>query len=194
MNFLAHLYLSDDNSDSIVGNFIADHVKGNRIELYSDEIKSAIRFHRTIDQFTDSHAVVQETLKHLRPEFRKYSGVVLDMYYDHFLAANWNKWSSESLTDFTRRMFRTLNSRFSILPQRSQYILPYMIAENWLLNYKNFDGLNRALSGISSRTKFYSNLENATNHLKGNYTTYEDSFNQFFPDLIAFSKVSVPDD
>lgn len=188
MNFLAHLYLSEDNIDSIVGNFIADHVKGSSIDNYSNEIKSAIRFHRSIDQYTDNHAVVQETLVHLRPEFRKYSGVVLDMYYDHFLAANWNNWSDEKLDDFTRRMFKTLNSRISSLPQRSQYILPYMIAENWLLNYRNFEGLNRALSGISSRTKFYSNLENATKHLKKNYQVYENSFNQFFPDLIRFSK------
>lgn len=189
MNFLAHLYLSKEDSDSMIGNFIADHVKGSAIDTYTDEIKKAILFHRSIDQYTDSHAVVQETLVYLRPDFKKYSGVALDMYYDHFLAANWNKWSDEPLTDFTSRIFKTLNSRISILPKRSQYILPYMISENWLVNYKNFDGLNRALSGIASRTNFFSNLENATNHLKANYSLYQKSFNDFFPELVEFSKI-----
>lgn len=189
MNFLAHLYLAGNKPECIIGNFIADHVKGHSIELYSEGIKQGIRFHRSVDHFTDINPVVVETVKLLRPHFRKYSGVVLDMYYDHFLAANWSTWSSESLDSFTARMFKTLNASFAQLPPRSQYILPVMVQGNWLLNYRNFEGLHSALSGISQRTSFYSNLEYAVEHLKLHYNTYQESFQSFFPELIEFSKV-----
>jgi acyl carrier protein phosphodiesterase len=188
MNFLAHLYLAGDKPESIIGNFIADHVKGNAIDTYSEGIQKGIRFHRSIDEFTDNNDIVHEAVIRLRPEFRKYAGVVLDMYYDHFLANAWSEFSNEKLIDFTHRMFEVVKSAHFLLPARSKYILPYMMTDNWLVNYKNFDGLHRALEGISRRTKFESNLENAVEFLKKDYEYYRLSFNQFFPQVIEFSK------
>ena len=188
MNFLAHLYLADNDDDSIIGNFIADHVKGNSINLFGDTIKRGIRFHRMIDEYTDRNDIVMETVVNLRPHYRKYAGVVLDMYYDHFLGTQWARYSNEPLPDFTHRIYSVLTSHMSILPKRSQYILPYMIEGNWLLNYRHFDGLHRALSGIASRTKFNPGLESSVEHLKDNYEFYRSSFNEFFPQLIKYSK------
>ncbi len=188
MNFLAHLYLAGDNPESIIGNFIADHVKGSAIDTYSQGIIKGIRFHRSVDEFTDNNDIVNEAVVRLRPDFRKYAGVVLDMYYDHFLANAWDEYSNEELIDFTRRMYRVIKSSHHLLPARSKYILPYMMADNWLVNYKYFDGLHKALSGISRRTKFESNLESAVENLKGDYDYYKESFNQFFPQLIEFSR------
>lgn len=187
MNFLAHLLLAGNNKYSIIGNFIADHVKGSSIELYNEQIRDGIRFHRKIDVFTDSNQVVKDTILTLRPNFRKYAGVVLDMYYDHFLGKDWGRYSTETLNEFTARIFEVLRSSYDILPQRSRYILPYMMAENWLLNYRNFEGLHQALTGISKRTTFGSGLENAVEHLKNHYDVYQVSFNEFFPQLRAFA-------
>lgn len=189
MNFLAHLYLAGNDTDSIIGNFIADHVKGKNINLYSPGIRQGIRFHRLIDEFTDKNHIVKYTLLNLHPEFHKYAGVVLDMYYDHFLANQWSKWSQESLEDFSVRMYSILLGSIELLPQRSQYLLPFMMEGNWLLNYKNFEGLHNALSGMSQRTKFVSNLNNAVDHLKKNYNFYSNSFNEFFPEIYKFSKI-----
>lgn len=187
MNFLAHLYLAGNNKYSIIGNFIADHVKGNTIDLYNEEIRKGIRFHRSVDEFTDSNETVRHTLVGLRPFFHKYAGVVLDMYYDHFLANSWSRYSTEQLEDFTARMYEVLRSSYDILPQRSRYMLPYMMNDDWLLNYKHFEGLHMALSGISRRTTFASGLEDAVDHLKGNYHVYEKSFEEFFPQLLEFA-------
>ncbi len=189
MNFLAHLFLAGDDPENIIGNFIADHVKGSAIDTYSQGIIKGIRFHRAVDEFTDNNDIVHEAVVRLRPAFKKYAGVVVDMYYDHFLANAWDDYSNEELIDFTRRMFEVIKSSHHLLPARSKYILPYMMADNWLLNYKYFEGLHRALSGISRRTKFESNLENAVENLKGDYEYYKRSFNQFFPQLIEFSQI-----
>ncbi len=188
MNFLAHLFLSGDDKDFIIGNFIADHVKGTKIDSYNHDIKTGILFHRSIDEFTDHNSIVKETLKVLRPHFRKYSGVVLDMYYDHFLAVGWSEYADISLEDFTQQKYAILMEAISELPPRSQYVLPFMVSENWLLNYRTFEGLHNSFSGIASRTKFYSNLESATSHLKDNHITYKKSFEAFFPQLVDFSR------
>ncbi len=188
MNFLAHLYLSANDPESIIGNFIADHVKGKIINLYSPGIRGGILFHRAIDQYTDNHSIVKYTVLNLRPHFHKYAGVVLDMYYDHFLAKQWSRFSAEPIEDFTASAFAIIKNSIDILPERSRYILPYMMSQNWLINYRYFEGLHDALSGISQRTKFKSNLTNAVEHLKNNYQFYTNSFEEFFPQLIEYGK------
>lgn len=188
MNYLAHLYLSGNDKESIIGNFIADHVKGIKIDSYSHGVKTGILYHRSIDEFTDNNEIVRETLINLRPHFRKYSGVVLDMYYDHFLGVEWLEYSDTPLDEYTLAMYAVLKEAYNELPPRSQYILPYMMSENWLLNYRTFEGLHNSFSGIASRTKFYSNLESATEHLKSEYYFYKKSFDNFFPQLVDFSR------
>lgn len=183
MNFLAHLYLSGDDPDIIIGNFIADHVKGRKMDRYRTGIQDGIRLHRAIDSYTDTHGVVKETVEYLRPGFRKYAGVALDMFFDHFLASGWPAWSAEPLEAFTGRMYRVLMGSFVILPARTRYMLPFMMQHNWLLHYREIEGLNHALNGMARRTVFRSNLENAAGELQDNYGFYRERFNLFFPDL-----------
>jgi acyl carrier protein phosphodiesterase len=92
MNFLAHLHLSGNNPNIMLGNFMGDFVKGKSYrQQYEPEIIKGIELHRSIDEFTDSHPVVTESKNRLRPTYRHYSGVIVDVFYDHFLAANWNQ-------------------------------------------------------------------------------------------------------
>ena len=184
MNFLAHLYLSGDHHDVIIGNFIADHVKGSKFNSYSPGIQAGILLHRSIDHFTDNHPVVKESVERIRPEFRKYAGVVVDMYFDHFLSAGWHDWSVEPLSDFASRMFAILTASNGILPSRTKQMLPYMMNYDWLSGYGKFEGLNRAFNGMARRTPFYSNMESASEKLREDYNFYRDSFHLFFPELI----------
>ncbi|KAF0199053.1 MAG: hypothetical protein FD166_678 [Bacteroidetes bacterium] len=184
MNFLAHLYLSGENREVIIGNFIADHVKGNKIMTYSPGVRAGILLHRAIDQFTDNHPVVKLAVERLRPDFRKYAGVVVDMYFDHFLSNGWNSWSEEPLRSFTERMYSIIIASTGILPPRTMHMIPYMMNHDWLGNYGNFEGLNRALTGMARRTPFYSNMETAAERLKQDYDFFEESFDVFFPQLI----------
>ncbi|GAB1405240.1 MAG: ACP phosphodiesterase [Lentimicrobiaceae bacterium] len=187
MNFLAHLYLSGNDPDIIIGNFIADHVKGRRIEQYSAGIRAGIQLHRDIDEFTDSHPVVKETVLSLRPLFHKYAGVVVDMYFDHFLAAGWDRWSEEPLKHFTMSMYHVLMRNFRGLPPRTRYMLPFMLKNDWLFNYSRLEGLHRGLSGMAKRTSFPSGMEHATDELRKNYGYYQGQFDRFFPALRSFA-------
>lgn len=189
MNFLAHLYLSGDNHEIIIGNFIADHVKGNSVNLYQAGIRSGIALHRSIDSFTDNHLVVRAAVEKLRPGYRKYAGVILDMYFDHFLAVGWNEWSAEPLKQFTSRMYEVLSASYQILPARTRHMLPHMVKHDWLFNYSQFEGLHLALSGMAHRTPFMSKMETAVDKLIDDYAFYQDSFRDFFPDLKDFASM-----
>lgn len=183
MNFLAHLYLSGDNEELLVGNFIGDFVKGSQMEHYPNQIQKGIRLHRSIDSFTDTHEVVLESKVRLREKFRHYAPVIVDVYYDHFLARDWSRFSSISLKKYTEDFYETMNNYFSILPKGVIHMLSFMSRDNWLYNYQFIEGIDRALTGMSRRTRFESKMEEASQTLKDHYEAFKDEFYRFFPDL-----------
>lgn len=188
MNFLAHLYLSGDFDELMIGNFMADFVKGKPSGLYPHLILKGIELHRRIDTYTDNHPVVKESKKRLQPKYRKYAPVIVDVFYDHFLAAHWQALSPVSLTDFARYTYHLMNNNLQILPPPMYNMLQYMQKENWLVSYMQLTGIERALTGMSRRATFQSNMEFAVQDLKMDYTLYEKEFLQYFPDLIAYVK------
>jgi len=186
MNFLAHAHLSGDNSSIMVGNFMADAVKGNASLKYKDDILKGIVLHRFIDTFTDAHRLHRQSRNLIRTEFGKFSGIVVDIYYDHFLAGNWQMYSHEPLETFTSRLYKELSKRIFILPKHTRYILPFMISQNWLLNYAHFKGLENVFHGMNRRTNYVSGMQNAVQVLKKNYTRLSDDFNNFYPQLLQY--------
>ena len=103
MNFLAHIYLSGEDEKLMVGNFIGDYVKGKDYENYPTPIREGILLHRQIDFFTDSHSQFREAKKLLVEEFGLYSGIIIDLLYDHLLAKNWNNYSEQNLRSFAKK-------------------------------------------------------------------------------------------
>jgi len=188
MNYLAHLYLSFGHEEIMVGNYIADSVKGRQIERFSEKIQKGIRLHRNIDEFTDNHPIVENSKARIRDRYRKYSGVIIDMFYDHYLAAGWKNYSNDELIDFTRQSYKTLLRHYVTMPARMKRILPFMAAGNWLASYAEVDNIGLALRGMSRRTKFDSGMENGGEELKLHYHEFKNDFSEFFPELIAFSR------
>jgi acyl carrier protein phosphodiesterase len=186
MNYLAHLYLSGSDPNLIIGNFIADSVKGKQIENFSDEIIKGIKLHRQIDMFTDSHPVLERGKEALRPKFRKYAGVVMDVFGDHFLAKNWHDYSKTDLREYSEHMYSFLHKHKELFPEKARYTLHYMSMQDWLTNYRHIEGVKRALSGLSRRTTFASGMENAHKELERHYLFYQTIFHEFLPDLIRF--------
>ena len=186
MNYLAHLFLAGTDPEIILGNFIADHVKGSDILKYSENTRKGISMHRAIDTFTDQHPIVKESIARLRADFRKYAGVIVDMYYDHYLSAHWDDYSEQDIHYFTKTKYDILNTFHSILPARSARLLYYMEKQNWLLSYGSFDGMQQAFNGMSRRTTFESNMELAVVNLKAGYPEFRHEFRQFFPELQSF--------
>jgi len=188
MNYLAHLYLSGENEAIITGNFIADHVKGNEIHKFGEAIRNGIYLHRKIDHFTDTHPLFLQSKARLAEKYRKYSGVIVDMFYDHFLSAGWKDYSDEPLEAFTNRMFTIIRKQYAYLPLKTQRIIHFMANDNWLAGYAKFGGLARALNGMAMRTPFESGMENAVHDLQKDYELYKQEFQGFFPQIKVYSK------
>ncbi|HHN48277.1 MAG TPA: DUF479 domain-containing protein [Bacteroidales bacterium] len=183
MNFLAHAYLSGSDESIIVGNFIADHVKGKAVERYSEKIMTGIRLHRRIDAFTDMHPVFRKSTARLKESYGRYSGVIVDMFYDHILARNWSDYSEMPIRQFTSGIYKVVFKHFLILPPKTRRILPFMAADDWLAGYAYLEGLNLALNGMSRRTNFKSGMEHAVEALKKDYGLFETDFKEFFEEL-----------
>ncbi len=184
MNFLAHLYLSGNNTSVLLGNFIGDFIKGkNLTEKVGPEMARGIELHREIDFFTDQHPIVKESKQRLRPKYRHYSGVIVDVFYDHFLAKNWNDYHDQLLPDFADHVYDLIQKNASRLPERVNLMMPYMIKGNWLVNYAKLEGIHRALSGMARRTPYESKMDESISELQGNYEDFKTEFITFFPEL-----------
>lgn len=183
MNHLAHLYLSQHSEKLMIGNFIADAVKGKKYQNYEPEISKGIVMHREIDTFTDSHEIVSHSKSFFRARYGLYSSVLIDLFYDHFLAVNWKNYSSIALHSFILHCYQVFEKYYSMLPPGNQYMLPYMQKENWLLNYANMEGIKRSLTGMSRRIKNNPGIENAFEELELNYDLLNIDFQNYFLEL-----------
>lgn len=188
MNFLAHAHLSGDNDNILFGNFIADAVKGRQYEKYAPEIQAGIKLHRQIDTFTDKHPVVKRSVNRVRGDYGRYSGIVMDIYYDHFLATDWHNFHPTELKDYSAHVYAILTKHFLILPDRTRRMLPFLIAQNWLTSYAKYKGLARVFQGMDRRTGLLSGMSSAVVGLEKNYEDLKNDFLEFYPELETFSK------
>lgn len=188
MNFLAHIYLSGDDDELKIGNFIADSVKGKKFSQFPDQVQKGITLHRKIDSYTDSHPIVRKSVLRLFPKYGHYSSVIVDILYDHFLAAYWNEFSSTPLEIYVADFYKLLETNYEILPKRVQDFLPYMFRDNWLLSYASIPGIGRILYQMNHRTKNRSKMNFAVIELEKYYSDFEKEFRTFFEELELFTK------
>ena len=183
MNFLAHLYLSENNTNIMIGNFIADHIRGNNYEGFSKEIQQGIFLHREIDTFTDAHEIVRKSKRRLHERYRHYDGVIIDIFYDYFLAKNWVNYSAIPLDIYTDSINNLFDEISFELPVKSQQFIKYMIEYNILFNYQFKEGIEKVLNGMNRRTKGKSQMNLAIEDLRNLENEFEEDFNIFFKDL-----------
>ena len=188
MNFLAHIYLSRNNDNLKIGNFIADSIRGKKYLEYSLEIQKGIILHRHIDTFTDSHLTVKISKKRLHENYGHYSGVIVDILYDHFLAKNWSTYSDVPLDEYVKGFYELLEDNFEVLPLPVQKMLPFMTNDNWLLSYASIEGITKVLEGMNRRTKNRSKMNLAVVELQEFYVDFEKEFISFFDELIQFTQ------
>jgi acyl carrier protein phosphodiesterase len=183
MNFLAHIYLSGDNDLLKIGNFMADSIHGNKFIDYPIEIKKGILLHRSIDSFTDMHPVYRQSKHRLHEKYGHYSGVIMDIFYDHFLAKNWKTYSDEKLEDYADNFYLLLKENHDLLTEKMKGILPYMIGRNWLVSYASIEGLEMILFQMDHRTKNRVAMHESIVELKQFYLQFDEEFCLFFEDL-----------
>lgn len=188
MNYLAHSVLSFNNTDLIIGNFIADSVIGNRFEGLTPEIIKGITLHRKIDSYTDSHPIYLTSKRRLSKDFDKYSGVIMDIIYDHFLAKNFQLYSSVSLQEHADSIYKILGKNHHYLPEHAKRFYGYMTQNNILFNYGSLDGIETVLTHLSHRIRHRYQLQLSVPILKQDYAEIESEFLTFFDDLMLFCK------
>lgn len=156
MNYLAHVFLAheeDGDPDFALGALLGDFAKGVDIDALPEAIAAGVRHHRAVDVFTDAHPAVIEAKRLFAQPLRRFAGIVLDVAFDHFLAADFERWSREPLGVVTTGVYGALQAREHLLPPRLRAVAPRMIRQDWLGGYADPINVRRALAGIGSRMK-----------------------------------------
>jgi acyl carrier protein phosphodiesterase len=188
MNYLAHLYLSEPHEEAWLGSLMGDFVKGPLDDRYASEISRAIAMHRKIDVFTDAHPVVLHSKSRMSVERRRYAGIMVDVFYDHFLAKHWQDFHDEPLAEFTARVYRVLERYHTVLPERLQRMAPMMMQWDWLGSYADIGSIYTALNRMGQRLKRENRLMNSADELVGNYAQLEADFRAFLPDVLRYAR------
>lgn len=187
MNFLAHIYLSGTHNLIKIGNLTADSIHGKSYRNYPMLMQIGILLHREIDTFTDAHMLFRKCTKRLHHKYSHYSGIVVDIYFDHFLAKNWSQYHDIPLETYVSDFYNMIQKHENILPEKFKRLLPFMIAQNWLLSYAKLEGIQEVLNGMHRRTNKKAKLNEALTELKLHYNEFETDFTLFFEELKAFS-------
>ncbi|MGC6387856.1 ACP phosphodiesterase [Ewingella sp. S1.OA.A_B6] len=189
MNFLAHLHLASLANSSLLGNLLADFVRGNPDGLYSDNIVSGIRMHRRVDVMTDGLQEVKIARGYFRQEFRRVAPITLDVMWDHFLSLHWEKLVPHiSLEDFIAQCQQEIEPQLVGMPERFQNLNAWLWPERWMQRYAALPFIGNVLTGMASRRPKLSALEGSFHDLELNYDALEQLFWQFYPQMMHQAK------
>ncbi len=188
MNYLSHAYLSFGNEELLVGNFIADKVKGKKYLNYPGGIQKGILLHRQIDYFTDTHPIVRYMIDCIYPNNGRYSPIIVDVFMDHFLAVHWEKYHTKLLQEFVNYCLNVLEKYKSYIPIYIQDFIEFAKNTNQLVEYRNIECIHLTLKQISKKLLNQPQLESAVNDLKKHYITLQNLFLDYFPQVISYCK------
>ena len=188
MNFLAHAYLSFGDKEVLVGNMISDFVKGKAQFDFIENIRKGISLHRRIDDYTDAHNEIKKAKEYFRPSYRLYSGPIIDILMDHFLANDPLQFKAGELKSFTQSVYQTLNQYSSQLPLRFVPAFTYMQSEDWLFNYQYKEGISKSIRGLVRRASFIEDSATAIKIFYDQYAALQACYNYFFEDVKIYAK------
>ena len=170
---------------------MADGIHGKNFDTFPMEIQKGIILHREIDTFTDAHPIFRQSTKRLHANYHHYSGIIVDIFYDHFLAKNWSNYSNETLEDFTEHFYQSLRNNYDLLTPKTQKMIPYLITQNWLMSYQTIDGIEIILEKMDNRMKRDSNMRFSIAELRTFYSEFEQEFTLFFKELIVHTNLKI---
>ena len=182
MNYLAHLALAYPNAGLVVGNFIGDHVRNNDLPAFSAAIQAGVAMHRSIDSFTDKHAVTVAMRQLLFSKHRHLARVLMDVFYDHYLAKHFDVYHDMPLSEFIAKVQPILQKHESVLPNTAHRYLAGMVSQDWLAKYQTQEGIALILQKMADRSGL-TELADGANSLAIHYDTLHDGFVRFYPDL-----------
>ena len=185
MNWLAHVYLSEPTGEFRLGNLLPDLTRVRPLPKFSPAIMRGVECHYRIDAFTDRDAVVRKSIERIQAPYRRFGGILVDMFYDHFLACAWSEFSPTALPDFAQEVYQSIEPFYGEAPEQTAAALRRMRAEDWLGSYATVGGIEVALGRLSRRLKGRIELAPAVEELERNYDDLKADFRAFFPRLQA---------
>ena len=183
MNYLAHAYFSKNDPALLVGNFIADHVRGLQSENFPAGIRSGIILHRNIDSFSDAHPEFRRAKRLFYAGFERYSGVLVDIYFDHLLAAHFAEYSQIPLAKFSSSAYEVYESHRELLPEGSKRFLDYVTRNNIYQSYATIQGISTVLAHLSHRIRHNIRLDESMTAFQSQQDAFALHFRNFFEDL-----------
>ncbi|MEH6389884.1 MAG: ACP phosphodiesterase [Pseudomonas profundi] len=189
MNFLAHLFLGPQQPQLALGSLLGDFVKGPLVSMQlPEQVKQGVWLHRRIDSFTDAHPMVIRSKQRVSATRRRFAGIMVDMFYDHLLAAHWHRYSDRSLEHFTQDMYAVLLAQRAAIPQSAWPIIQRMAQQDWLTSYAELASLHQAVNNISRRFTRATTLPGGVAELEAEYSAFEEDFLSFMPEVIEFAR------
>ncbi len=186
MNYLAHLHLAHTAQSSLLGNILADFVRGNPTGLYEPDVVSGIYMHRSVDKATDSHPLVKQARALFSPDYRRVAPITLDLIWDHFLSLHWSKIeASITLPEFVSMARNTIEPNLCHTPEKFQELNEYMWPQQWLTRYSQKDYIGKSLNGMASRRPKLSALSGSFDDFLLQYGQLEQIFFQFYPQMMS---------
>ena len=192
MNFLAHTYLSGCNEKVIVGNFMGDYVKGKNYLQFSEQVKMGILIHRDIDTFTDTHPITRRNKQFIASRYHKYAGIIIDIFYDHYLASLWERFSNLPLNDFVIRTYDLLKRNYQVLPSAIKKWFPTFLENNWMMAYQSVEGIELVLERMAANTSLPNHAGFAVEILRRHYSPFQEDFLEFFQLIIKYLEKKYP--
>jgi acyl carrier protein phosphodiesterase len=187
MNFLFHMLLSGEDEQVLVGNFMGDFVKGPLLDRFPERISQGVKLHRRIDSFASRDELFQQSRRRLDPHYGLYRGVLIDLFYDHFLVTEWKNWSKEPLESYLARTRAIIEGHLTELPERMQPLVP-VIFEDLLPSYGEVSGIGRALERMSRRVTRANPLAGGESELLRHYGELRTDFRSFMPIIGRFAQ------
>lgn len=186
MNYLAHIFLSGTDRKIQLGNFIGDAVKGNSYKNYPQTIAEGVLLHRAIDTYTDNHPAVREAVSMLKPQFGRYSAVLLDIYFDYLLASRFSLFSDIPLKRFARRFYYTVIWNYPTLPKRIKRFIWHFISTDRLTKYATKKGIRRSLEIMFSVHGIEISVDESIQYLTEKEEELFAVFHPFFLEIRGF--------
>ncbi|VAW79117.1 Acyl carrier protein phosphodiesterase [hydrothermal vent metagenome] len=185
MNFLGHFFLSPTDNDALLlGNFLGDFIKGNiKQSLLPIDVRRGIALHREIDSFTDFHKLILIAKKLFSTQYRRYSGIIIDMSLDHFLARDWHLYRTQTLTVFSQYVYKTLNNHLDNMPASAQSAATSMHRYDWLMSYHKLENLVFAFENIGKRFSHNNPMSTATEEIQRLYEPLQTLFHKFILEI-----------
>jgi len=189
LNYLAHLHIADHCQSNLLGNLLGDFVKGNPETQFPASISQGVRLHRYVDSYTDHHNMVIQAKRLFPNGVRRFSGIALDVFWDHCLAKHWREYHPFTLDQFCQEAQKQVETESSYpLPERFVRVSCAMWQGRWLESYQHLDNIEFALHRMSSRNPRMERLRECFPYIERNYEQLNAIFSSFYPDVLTASK------